>query len=227
MLNTTSSNIMSVEAKADQEALLTVDNVTVWRGDNLLLDDVCFSLNAGQVLQIRGANGSGKTTLLRIVCGVGFSDEGSVTWRGVPIARNTDRFNAELLYLGHKPGIKAGLTPTENLRIFCTLSGLASSSDTDAAIDAALNNLSLQSQAHLACRHLSAGQQRRVSLARLILQSASLWVLDEPLTSLDKAGLTWVENQISRHVNNGGAVLLTTHAPLKVDGVTVNSLELG
>jgi len=218
---------MSSEATADQDALLAVENVTVWRGDNLLLDDVSFTLNAGQVLQVRGANGSGKTTLLRIVCGVGFSDEGSVTWRGVSIGRNTDQFNAELLYLGHKPGIKAGLTPVENLRIFCTLSGLASSSATDQAIDSALSNLSLQPQAHLPCRHLSAGQQRRVSLARLIVQSARLWVLDEPLTSLDKAGLAWVENQIGRHVSNGGAVLLTTHTPLNVDGITGNTLELG
>jgi len=179
------------------------------------------------VLQIRGANGSGKTTLLRIVCGVGFSDEGTVSWRGVPTSDITDQFNAELLYLGHKPGIKAALTPVENLRIFCTLSGHEYSSATDDAICVALAHLSLESQAHLACRHLSAGQQRRVSLARLILQSARLWVLDEPLTSLDRAGLTWVEDQIGQHVANGGAVLLTTHAPLKVDGVTVESLELG
>jgi len=190
---------VSSDNTSNQSALLSVNNITVWRGDNLLLNDVCFSLNAGQILQIRGANGSGKTTLLRI----------------------------ELLYLGHKPGIKAGLTPVENLRIFCTLSGIEVSAATDDAITSALAHLSLQSQAHLACRHLSAGQQRRVSLARLILQSTKLWVLDEPLTSLDKPGLLWVENQISQHVANGGAVLLTTHAPLKVHGVTVESLELG
>jgi len=219
--------IVSTEGNTDHGTLLSVDNITVWRGDNLLLDDVCFELNAGQVLQIRGANGSGKTTLLRIVCGIGFSDEGSVSWRGVSIERNADQFNAELLYLGHKPGIKAALTPVENLRIFCTLSGVAFSSATDNAISSALSHLSLDSQAHLACRHLSAGQQRRVSLARLILQSAKVWVLDEPLTSLDKAGLAWVENQIGQHVANGGAVLLTTHVPLNVEGVTVESLELG
>jgi len=217
---------MRAKGNVDQGALLAVDNIAVWRGDNLLLDDVCFALNPGQVLQIRGANGSGKTTLLRVVCGVGFSDEGSVKWRGVSIASNTDQFNSELLYLGHKPGIKAALTPVENLRIFCTLAGQESSSTTDEAINVALAHLSLQSQSHLACRHLSAGQQRRVSLARLILQSAKLWVLDEPLTSLDKAGLSWVEHRIGEHVANGGAVLLTTHAPLTVDGVTVASLEL-
>jgi len=224
---TTSVCENGTDNKTDKRALLVVDNITVWRGDNLLLNDVCFALNSGQVLQIRGANGSGKTTLLRIVCGVGFCDEGSVKWRGVSTDKCLDQFNSEVLYLGHKPGIKAALTPVENLRFFCTFSGRESSSDTDDAICSALAHLSILPQAHLACRHLSAGQQRRVSLARLILQSARLWVLDEPLTSLDKAGLAWVEDQISLHVANGGAVLLTTHAPLKIDGVMVNSLELG
>ena len=219
--------VTGVDVKTDSGTLLSVDNITVWRGDNLLLDDISFALNAGQVLQVRGANGSGKTTLLRIVCGVGFSDDGSVKWRGVSTAGNTDQFNAELLYLGHKPGIKAALTPVENLQIFCAMSGLELSTATKDAINSALANLSLLPQAHLVCRHLSAGQQRRVSLARLILQSAKLWVLDEPLTSLDKAGLAWVENQIGQHVAIGGAVLLTTHTPLTVDGVTVETLELG
>ena len=218
---------MNAEDNADESELLSVDNITVWRGDNLLLNDVSFSLSPGQVLQIRGANGSGKTTLLRVVCGVGFSDEGTVKWRGVSTDRNTDQFNAELLYLGHKPGIKAALSPIENLRIFCTLAGLESSIKTDNAIRSALEHLSVLPQAQLACRHLSAGQQRRVSLARLLLKSARLWVLDEPLTSLDTAGLSWVENQIDQHVAGGGAVLLTTHAPLRLHGVTVDSLELG
>lgn len=218
---------MGTEDNTDHDTLLSVDNITVWRGDNLLLDDVCFALNAGQILQIRGANGSGKTTLLRIVCGIGFSDEGSVSWRGVSIGSSADQYNAELLYLGHKPGIKAALTPVENLRIFCTLSGVTFSTATDNAISTALSHLSLDTKAHLACRHLSAGQQRRVSLARLILQTAKLWVLDEPLTSLDKDGLAWVENQIGQHVAKGGAVLLTTHAPLNIAGVTVKSFELG
>jgi len=215
------------ETSVENSALLGVEDITVWRGDNLLLDEVCFALSPGQVLQIRGANGSGKTTLLRVVCGLGFADEGAVKWRGVNTYRNRDQFNAELLFLGHKPGIKAALSPLENLRIFCALSGLDASNSTDAVILTALEQLSLLSKAHLACRHLSAGQQRRVSLARLLLQSAKLWVLDEPLTALDKDGLAWVGEQIGLHVAAGGAVLLTTHAPLTIDGVVVDSLELG
>jgi len=165
--------------------------------------------------------------LLRIVCGIGLADEGLVRWRGEPIDRNRDQFNEELLYLGHKSGIKGGLSAMENLRIFCTLAGDKQQHVSDETLLSALEHLSLLPVAELACRQLSAGQQRRVSLARLVLQSAALWVLDEPLTSLDKAGLEWVERQISQHVSRGGAVLLTTHAPLHIDGVEVNALELG
>lgn len=207
--------------------MLEVKDLTVWRGDNLLLNEISFSLDAGNVMQIRGANGSGKTTLLRVICGVGLADEGEVFWCGKPIHRNRDQFNEALLYLGHKAGIKGGLSAIENLRIFCTLSGRAPGVQTDEAIESALRGLSLWSKAHIACRHLSAGQQRRVSLARLLLQSAQLWVLDEPLTSLDKAGLAWVETQIAEQAARGGSVLLTTHAPLNVDSVKVGTLELG
>lgn len=207
--------------------MLEVKDLTVWRGDNLLLNNISFSLDAGNVLQIQGANGSGKTTLLRIICGVGIADEGDVYWHGDPIRRCRDQFNEALLYLGHKAGIKGGLTAMENLRIFCTLSGRSPSVQTDQAIEAALDGLSLTSKAHIACRYLSAGQQRRVSLARLLLQPTRLWVLDEPLTSLDKAGLSWVETQIAEQAARGGSVLLTTHAPLNVDTVKVGTLELG
>lgn len=207
--------------------MLAVKALTVWRGDNLLLNDISFSLDAGDVLQIQGANGSGKTTLLRVVCGVGIADEGDVYWNGTPIRQSRDQYNAALLFLGHKAGIKGGLTAIENLRIFCTLSGRTPNAETDQAIESALDDLSLTAKAHIACRHLSAGQQRRVSLARLLLQPARLWVLDEPLTSLDAAGLSWVEEQIGLHAAQGGAVLMTTHAPIHVDSVKVSTLELG
>jgi len=219
--------------------MLAVKDLTVWRGDNLLLDNISFSLEPGEVMQVQGANGSGKTTLLRTVCGVGIADEGDVYWHGVPIRRSRDQFNEALLYLGHKAGIKGGLTARENLRIFSTLAGQTSvgsakytgsgnsGNSADHNIESALSDLSLLAKADIGCRHLSAGQQRRVSLARLLLQTAKLWVLDEPLTSLDAAGLAWVEKQIDRHATNGGAVLLTTHAPLNIDSVRVDTLALG
>lgn len=205
---------------------LEVNAISVWRGDNLLLNDVSFTLNPGDVLQVQGANGSGKTTLLRIVCGLGLADEGQVSWCGDSIEKNRDQFHEDLLYLGHKPGIKPALSAIENLRIFTLLDGQAATANTDTDIAQALDELSLLSKAHLPCRALSAGQQRRVALARLVLQSAKLWVLDEPLTSLDKDGLALVEQRMATHVHNGGSILLTTHAPISIDGVKVATLEL-
>ena len=213
------------ESPSDNE-LLSVQGISVWRGENLLLNDLSFTLEAGQVLQVRGANGSGKTTLLRILCGIGLADDGDIKWRGESIDRRRDQFHEELLYLGHKAGIKGALSALENLRIFCTLAGDEQPRADDAALLGVLDNLALLPVAELPCRHLSAGQQRRVSLARLVLQAATLWVLDEPLTSLDKAGLAWVESRISEHVAKGGSVILTTHAPLHIDGVEVHALEL-
>jgi len=205
---------------------LEADDISVWRGDNLLLNEVSFSLSPGEVLQVQGANGSGKTTLLRIVCGLGIADEGQVSWCGNPIEKNRDQFHEDLLYLGHKPGIKPALSAIENLRIFTLLDGQATSPGTEANIETALDELSLLSKAHLPCGALSAGQQRRVALARLVLQAARLWVLDEPLTSLDKSGLALVEQRMADHVRQGGSVLLTTHAPVNIDGVKVGTLEL-
>lgn len=211
----------------ENQPMLAVKELSVWRGDNQLLNTISFSLNPGNVLQVQGANGSGKTTLLRIVCGVGLADEGDVYFHGKPIHRCRDQFNDSLLYLGHKAGIKGGLTAIENLRIFSQLAGREPTTQTDEAIESALDQLSLLSKAHIPCRHLSAGQQRRVSLARLLLQTAQLWVLDEPLTSLDAAGLDWVQKNISQHALNGGSVLLTTHVPLAIESVTVDTIALG
>lgn len=207
-------------------SLLNAQNITVWRGENLLLHDVSLSIEAGDIVQVLGANGSGKTTLLRIVCGIGIADEGIVLWRGEPITRASDQFHAELLYLGHKSGIKSGLTPVENLLFFSELAGIKDSADTRTKIHTALAELALQDKAGIACKNLSAGQQRRVSLARLILEPATLWVLDEPLTALDAEGLRWVENQIASHVEKGGAVVLTSHTQFTAPHLSVRRFEL-
>ena len=210
--------------------LLKADAVSVWRGELLLLNNISFTLNAGQVLRVHGANGSGKTTLLRVVCGLGYADEGEVSWRGQPMQQARSQFNQELLYLGHKAGIKGSLTPVENLSLFAALGTHASqsgkSTERPNTIEQVLDELALQATHHIPCRHLSAGQQRRVALARLVLQSATLWVLDEPLTSLDAHGLDWVTAQIDSHVRGGGAVLLTTHADLQLSSVEVATLAL-
>ncbi len=207
---------------SDDRPLLAASGLVVWRGDNLLLDELDVELGAGEVLQVRGANGSGKTTLLRVLCGLVPVDEGSISWCGEPLHRVRDEFQRGLLYLGHKPGICGALSPRENLDLFCALHG-----GSEQGIDAALEELSLGERLDVPCGVLSAGQQRRVSLARLLLQPARLWVLDEPLTALDASGLAWVRQQLVNHTRRGGAVLLTTHQGMPLDGLVSATLDLG
>jgi len=206
--------------------LLQTSAISVWRGDDLLLNDVSLKLGSGQVLQVLGTNGSGKTTLLRIICGLAYADEGEVYWRGVLTRDNREQFHQELLYVGHKVGITGSLTPVENLKTLSRFNYDAIDAGVEYTIMSALEALSISSKAHIPCRYLSAGQQRRVSLARLLLQDATLWVLDEPLTSLDTAGTEWVQQQIAKHVHSGGAVLLTTHADIQIKNTSIDSLEL-
>ncbi|MEE9334112.1 MAG: cytochrome c biogenesis heme-transporting ATPase CcmA [Granulosicoccaceae bacterium] len=185
-------------------------SVTIWRGETLLLDSINLQAKAGDVTQIAGANGSGKTTLLRVLCGAALADEGEVHWCGVPISKQRDAFNERLLQIGHRPGVHAQLTAIENLQLACNMgNGVLSN------IDSVLDALAILPIAEIPAGHLSAGQQRRVALARLALMPHTrCWVLDEPLTALDQQGRDWVTSQILAHSERGGVTVLTTHQPL-------------
>ena len=191
------------------DCLEAVD-VTVWRGETLLLDRIKLQAKAGEVTQIAGANGSGKTTLLRVLCGAALADEGEVHWCGVSLSKQRDAFNERLLHIGHRPGVHAQLTAVENLQLACKMgNGVVSD------IDSVLNALAILPIAEIPAGHLSAGQQRRVALARLALMPHTrCWVLDEPLTALDQQGRDWVAAQIQAHSERGGVTVLTTHQPL-------------
>lgn len=182
------------------------------RDDRVLFSGLDFALHAGDLMQVQGSNGSGKTTLLRILCGLNASYEGELYWRGVPIDEDREGFLASLLYLGHRVGVNKILTARENLRWSCALH----SPVTDTDIDNALARVGLTGYADVTCRNMSAGQQQRVSLARLLLSPATLWVLDEPFTTLDVHGVKTLESLLAEHVQAGGAVLVTTHHPLAV-----------
>jgi len=215
------------------ELLLEGRELSAWRGESLLFDALDVSIVAGEVLQLAGPNGSGKSTLLRALIGLSELDEGEVMWRGKPILRQRDTFHAELLYLGHKPGINGALNPLENLRALVgdppRMPDPVAAGTTSTALDAhgeALLELGLGSRLDIPCRALSAGQQRRVALARLRLQSRTLWLLDEPLTALDSAGHEWVRRCIVERAATGGAVIYTTHQKLALEGVTTRVLEL-
>ena len=204
-------------------ALLQVNSLSCERDDRLLFAGLNFTVQAGEVWQISGPNGSGKTSLLRILTGLADHYDGEILWQGVPLSRNRQAVNSEIQYLGHLPGIKQTLTAQENLRWYLSL---YRQSLVDDKIDQALAQVGLSGFEDIPCGHLSAGQQRRVNLARLFLVPAKLWILDEPLTAIDKDGVAAIERHIAEFVQGGGAVIVTTHQTLNLP-VTINALTLG
>lgn len=194
------------------EAVLEGRQLAAVRHDRTLFTDLGFRLRPGEMLQVAGPNASGKTTLLRILCGLSWSESGRVLWRGRDIAEQRAAYAAELAYLGHAPAVKADLTAAENLS-----SQLALGSGARAGVGAhdALARVGLGEWGDVSARSLSAGQQRRLALARLVLSPARLWVLDEPFTALDHEGRALVEELLRAHVDDGGLAVLTTHQPLE------------
>ncbi len=192
--------------------LLEVKGLFCERDERVLFEDLNFCLNPGEIIQVEGPNGSGKTTLLRILSGLSQTYEGDIFFNNEPVSEVRDDFLAALLYFGHLPGVKSILTPEENLRWYCALhphtrlEGIAK----------ALSNVGLFGYEDVPCHSLSAGQNRRVSLARLYLSDAPLWILDEPFTAIDKRGVARKEALIARHAEKGGSVVLTTHHELGI-----------
>ena len=192
------------------DPLLQVVDLFCERDDRVLFNNLNFSVFSGEILQVEGQNGSGKTTLLRILSGLSRHYEGEILWRGVSVIDQAEQYRRELLYFGHNAGVKAVLTPEENLAWYAAL-------DTDIDlqhIPNALNAVGLQGFEDVPCHMLSAGQNRRVSLARLYLSRAPLWILDEPFTAIDKKGVAAKEALLLEHAARGGTVMLTTHHEL-------------
>ena len=182
------------------------------RDDRVLFQHLDFSLCAGQAIQVQGSNGSGKTTLLRILCGLNRDYRGDIRWQGQPVEKARADFRAQVFYLGHAPAINRSLSAAENLRWFCASRGVRAGK-----IREALAAFNLQGYDDVPCYMMSAGQQRRVSLARMKLVPAALWILDEPFTALDRKGVSVLEGMLSDFVRSEGSLLLTTHHPLKMD----------
>jgi heme exporter protein A len=190
---------------------LTIDKVHVWRGDRHVLRSVSLELAPGELLQVSGANGTGKTTLLRVACGLLRPEQGRVAWRGVSIAGIRLQFQSVLAYAAHEPALKTDLTPLENLRY---LVGLKRAVRT-AELEAALARSGVAGCAQLPVRVLSAGQRRRVSMARVLAMRCTLWMLDEPFTNLDTAGSALVSDLLDEHVSQGGMALVVAHHELR------------
>jgi heme exporter protein A len=207
----------------DGEILLAGKELELWRGERRLFTGVSFELRAGELLHIVGPNGCGKTSLLRVLCGLTLPETGDVYWCNRKVQRNRADFHASMCYLGHRESLKADLTAEENLVFQLGLRVTLSAAD----IHAALERVGLTKQREIPARSLSAGQKRRVSLARALASGARLWVLDEPYTNLDIAGRELVDQMMSRHLEEDGLVLLVAHQAHGVAAGVTRRLELG
>ncbi|MDD9198834.1 cytochrome c biogenesis heme-transporting ATPase CcmA [Aliivibrio sp. S2MY1] len=203
--------------------MLEIRNVTCIRDERVLFEQLSFTISDGELIQIEGQNGAGKTTLLRIIAGLGYADEGDIYWNGESIKKNREEFHSDLLFLGHHTGVKRELTAFENLAFYQSMH----SNYNEEAIWGALARVGLAGLEDVAAGQLSAGQQRRVALARLWLSNHKLWVLDEPLTAIDKQGVKVLEQLFMSHAKQGGIVLLTTHQDLFTDSNELKKIRLG
>lgn len=190
------------------------------RGGEPLFEPLSFALEPGDIVQIVGPNGAGKTTFLRSVCGLFAEWRGQMHWRGESIRTPDFDMKCNMLYLGHQAGVKKSLTAEENLRWYFGVLGLRF----PGSVSAALAKVGLSGYEQVPCFQMSAGQHRRVALARLYVSSATVWVLDEPFTAIDKLGVKNLETLVQQHASNGGVVVLTTHQPLSLSGVKLIEL---
>ncbi|HVV69271.1 MAG TPA: cytochrome c biogenesis heme-transporting ATPase CcmA [Gammaproteobacteria bacterium] len=195
--------------------MLTAYDLESVRNDQVIFSSVNFTLFPGEILHISGANGCGKSTLLHILMGLLLPEKGEVRWRDVLIGECAAAYQAQLLYIGHKIGVKNTLTVRENLQLAAKLGkGVL-----DLDLQQALRYFNLHSLQDMVCAHLSAGQRQRVALTRLLILEAGLWILDEPFTAIDSESVVLLQDLIQQQVQRGGMVVLTSHQPFALPGV--------
>lgn len=199
---------------------LNVKNLACLRNEQVLFSGLNVSLSPENVLFLQGENGSGKTSLLRILCGFRLADEGEITW-GEQSVSSVPEYFENISFVGHKNGIKDELTVEENLNL---MRSMATASDIET--ESVLKQIGLFKRADVLSRHLSAGQKRKLALARLMMTNNSFWILDEPFTALDKATVGFFEDLIKQHIGRGGMLILTSHHDIDLSGLSVHHLNL-
>jgi heme exporter protein A len=203
------------------DARLTGRALSCIRDDRTLFSDLGFGVDTGEALIIEGRNGTGKTTLLRAICGIRRPDEGEILWGGESIERLGPEYHRHVAYVGHNDGVKRELTVAENLRMARALG-----SEGRLSIAEALRKVHLAGFEDVPASNLSAGQRRRLALARLLVTDSLLWVLDEPFTSLDRHGIGIVEELMAEHVARGGMLVMTSHHEVSMHRTAVHRLNL-
>ena len=183
---------------------LIVSDLTCQKGYNELFSNLSFELNSGEILKISGANGSGKTSLLKILAGLNSAESGKLSINNNKVGSYD--YQSDIFYLGHLPALSPELHCKENLDYLTQLN-----TSSNQALDEALTNVGLKNFEYEYAANLSAGQKRRVALSALFITQSNVWLLDEPFTALDADGINVIEAQITRHCNNNGICVLTTH----------------
>lgn len=214
-------NYENEAATLSKNKLLSAKSLTCIREDRLLFEALNIDVSPGDIVQIEGPNGAGKTSLLRILAGLSQPYEGSVYFQAENISHQREAFHQNLLYLGHLPGVKDEMTAQENLEFNLALHGL-----NKATAESTLAKVSLLGFEDTLASHLSAGQHRRIALARLWQSQAKVWILDEPFTAIDKLGVEKLEQLFLHHADNGGCVILTTHQELSLPAERVKKVTL-
>lgn len=212
--------ILSLTSTQSSQALEARD-LTCVRGDKTLFSGLSFQITSGDCLHVRGQNGVGKTSLLRLLTGLSKAESGAVLWNGLPISTEPSTFHRELLFLGHRDALKEELSALENLQMYAALDDVQLSLDTALA---ALWRFGLRGRENLPVHYLSAGQKRRVLMARMLTRQACLWILDEPFNALDSNAVAELESLIAEHLASGGMLVLTSHQAIKLPEVRVLDL---
>ncbi len=208
--------------RAQEGSALRAFGLKCVRGESELFSNLDFSVASGEALVIEGSNGSGKTSLLRILCGFNYATEGNITWCDEDIDKH-ESYQQQISYIGHASGVKLDLTVLENLTFAQKLAGTTRK---ESEIKEIIRKVGLSKQRNLLTRKLSAGQKRRVALARIQLEDRLIWVLDEPLTALDREFVTDFELVLKNHLDQNGLLILTTHRELTIPTHTLKRVNL-
>lgn len=202
---------------------LVISDMEVWRGEYCVCANWNVHLRMGQLLQLRGGNGAGKTSLIRVFAGLAWPEQGAIVYGAGRWSPRAPAYRGQLRYLAHRDGVKQELTAEENLRLSARL--LADQNAVD-GVEKALERVGLGGLGMRRAAELSAGQRRRLALARLLLGHGRLWLLDEPLVSLDHTGVALVAELLREHLRDGGLAVVATHQPLAIEGLDVIAVDL-